>query len=162
MSGSYAYALNSHALHMQDTFSADFQRLSFASGGTPIHSGAAAPAAIAATPPATARVALATPSRMSTDTDAVRPARASTVATTTSNEQQTRGLMSDNARGSDKRKQSLYFPEAMLQEIKDEAARLDRSLSWIVQRAWKTARADIRKIPSVNEIDDDSLGGDEP
>ena len=31
--------------------------------------------------------------------------------------------------GSDKRKQSLYFPEAMLQEIKDEAARLDRSLS---------------------------------
>lgn len=82
----------------------------------------------------------------------------------TRNEQQTRGLMSDNqnSRGSDKRKQSLYFPEAMLQEIKDEAARLDRSLSWIVQRAWKTARADIRKIPSVNEIDDDSLGGDEP
>jgi len=67
--------------------------------------------------------------------------------------------MSDNqnpGRGSDKRKQSLYFPEAMLQEIKDEAARLDRSLSWIVQRAWKTARADIRKIPSVNEIDDDT------
>jgi uncharacterized small protein (TIGR04563 family) len=67
-----------------------------------------------------------------------------------------------NSRGSDKRKQSLYFPEAMLQEIKDEAARLDRSLSWIVQRAWKTARADIRKIPSVNEIDDDSMGGEEP
>lgn len=82
----------------------------------------------------------------------------------TRNEQQSRGLMSDNqnSRGSDKRKQSLYFPEAMLQEIKDEAARLDRSLSWIVQRAWKTARADIRKIPSVNEIDDDSMGGDEP
>jgi uncharacterized small protein (TIGR04563 family) len=82
----------------------------------------------------------------------------------TRNEQQSRGLMSDNqnSRGSDKRKQSLYFPEAMLQEIKDEAARLDRSLSWIVQRAWKTARADIRKIPSVNEIDDDSMAGDEP
>jgi uncharacterized small protein (TIGR04563 family) len=56
-------------------------------------------------------------------------------------------------RGSDKRKQSLYFPEAMLQEIKDEAARLDRSLSWIVQRAWKTARLDIKKIPSVNDIE---------
>ena len=37
----------------------------------------------------------------------------------------------------DKRKQSLYFPESMLQEIKEEAARLDRSLSWVVQRAWK-------------------------
>ena len=60
--------------------------------------------------------------------------------------------------GSDKRKQSLYFPEIMLQEIKDEAARLDRSLSWVVQRAWKLARTEIRKIPSVNDIDED---GDE-
>lgn len=60
-----------------------------------------------------------------------------------------------NRTGSDKRKQSLYFPEIMLQEIKDEAARLDRSLSWVVQRAWKLARAEIRKIPSVNDIDED-------
>jgi uncharacterized small protein (TIGR04563 family) len=57
-------------------------------------------------------------------------------------------------RGSDKRKQSLYFPEAMLQEIKDEAARLDRSLSWIVQRAWKLARLEIKKIPSVNDTEE--------
>lgn len=57
--------------------------------------------------------------------------------------------------GSDKRKQSLYFPEVMLQEIKDEAARLDRSLSWVVQRAWKMARIEIKKIPSVNDIGDD-------
>jgi len=49
---------------------------------------------------------------------------------------------------SDKRKQSLYFPESMLEEIHQEAARLERSLSWIVQRAWKTARPDIRKLPS--------------
>lgn len=56
---------------------------------------------------------------------------------------------------SDKRKQSLYFPEAMLQEIKDEAARLDRSLSWVVQRAWKIARLEIKRIPSVNDIGDD-------
>ena len=61
----------------------------------------------------------------------------------------------------DKRKQSLYFPESMLQEIKDEAARLDRSLSWVVQRAWKMARLEIKKIPSVNDIDDgeDDVGG---
>ncbi|MBM4364481.1 MAG: TIGR04563 family protein [Deltaproteobacteria bacterium] len=62
---------------------------------------------------------------------------------------------SSGTKGSDKRKQSLYFPESMLQEIKDEAARLDRSLSWVVQRAWKTARMDIKKIPSVNDIADD-------
>jgi uncharacterized small protein (TIGR04563 family) len=61
--------------------------------------------------------------------------------------------------GSDKRKQSLYFPESMLQEIKDEAARLDRSLSWVVQRAWKMARMEIKKIPSVNDIGDDEEEG---
>jgi len=55
------------------------------------------------------------------------------------------------ARKSDKRKQSLYFPEDMLQEIIAEAARLDRSLSWIMQRAWQSARKDIRKSPSVND-----------
>ena len=36
---------------------------------------------------------------------------------------------------SDKRKQSLYFPEEMLNEIQNEANRQDRSLSWIVQQA---------------------------
>jgi uncharacterized small protein (TIGR04563 family) len=41
---------------------------------------------------------------------------------------------------SDKRKQSLYFSPEMLSEIASEAARQDRSLSWIVQKAWKTAR----------------------
>lgn len=49
----------------------------------------------------------------------------------------------------DKRKQSLYFPEAMLQEIAEEAKRLDRSLSWVVQRAWRLAKAEIKKLPSV-------------
>jgi uncharacterized small protein (TIGR04563 family) len=57
---------------------------------------------------------------------------------------------------SDKRKQSLYFPEEMLKEIQHEAARQDRSLSWIVQKAWKLARKDVMKYPSVNDIADDA------
>jgi uncharacterized small protein (TIGR04563 family) len=52
----------------------------------------------------------------------------------------------------DHRKQSLYFPEDMLVEIQREAERQDRSISWIVQQAWKVARADIRKMPSVNDV----------
>jgi uncharacterized small protein (TIGR04563 family) len=52
----------------------------------------------------------------------------------------------------DKRKQSLYFPEEMLKEIQEEANRQDRSLSWIVQQAWKIARAEIMRYPSVNEV----------
>ena len=64
------------------------------------------------------------------------------------------GENQNSGKGSDKRKQSLYFPESMLQEIKDEAARLDRSLSWIVQRCVKIGLPDIRKLPSVNDIAD--------
>jgi len=60
---------------------------------------------------------------------------------------------------SDKRKQSLYFPEEMLEEIKEEAARLDRSLSWIVQRAWKIARVEIKRLPSVDDILEDEEQG---
>ncbi len=52
----------------------------------------------------------------------------------------------------DKRKQSLYFPEEMLKEIQDEANRQDRSLSWIVQQAWRIARGEIKKFPSVNDV----------
>lgn len=65
-----------------------------------------------------------------------------------------------DATKTDKRKQSLYFPESMLQEIKEEAARLDRSLSWVVQRAWKLARVEIKKLPSVNDVngDEDDTG----
>jgi len=67
---------------------------------------------------------------------------------------------------SDKRKQSLYFPDVMLLEIQQEATRLDRSLSWVMQRAWKIARQEIRRLPSVNDVpdmeeEDDIRGRDE-
>ena len=52
---------------------------------------------------------------------------------------------------SDKRKQSLYFPETMLDEIQKEAQRLQRSMSWVVQRAWKHARREIAGHPRSNE-----------
>ncbi len=67
----------------------------------------------------------------------------------------------------DKRKQSLYFPEDMLREIQEEATRQDRSLSWIVQQAWRIARADVARFPSVNDVlnprdeRDDPKGRDE-
>jgi uncharacterized small protein (TIGR04563 family) len=67
----------------------------------------------------------------------------------------TNGEKGNDTSKTDKRKQSLYFPESMLQEIKEEAARLDRSLSWVVQRAWKISRLEIKKLPSVNEVDGD-------
>lgn len=48
-----------------------------------------------------------------------------------------------------KLKQSLYFPDDTLREMMQHANRLDRSLSWTVQQAWKLAREEIRKFPSV-------------
>jgi uncharacterized small protein (TIGR04563 family) len=50
----------------------------------------------------------------------------------------------------DKRKQSLYFPETMLKEIQREADRLDRSLSWIVQRCIRVGLPELRRLPSTD------------
>ncbi len=64
--------------------------------------------------------------------------------------------------GSEKRKQSLYFPEDMLKEIGNEAMRQDRSMSWIVQKSLKAARKDIMSMPSVNDlpVGDEKTGGE--
>ena len=52
--------------------------------------------------------------------------------------------------GTEKRKQSVYFSAATLKEITDEATRLDRSLSWIVQKAWKLAKKEIMRPPTMS------------
>jgi uncharacterized small protein (TIGR04563 family) len=59
----------------------------------------------------------------------------------------------------DARKQSLYFPEDMLSEIQQQAQRLDRSLSWVVQQAWKISKIELKKIPSPNDMLDDDPAG---
>jgi uncharacterized small protein (TIGR04563 family) len=59
----------------------------------------------------------------------------------------------------DKRKQSLYFPDEMLKEIQAEATRQDRSLSWIVQRAWKAARKELARYPSSTDHSDQEPNG---
>ena len=58
--------------------------------------------------------------------------------------------------GPDKRKQSVYFSAATLDEIAKTATRLDRSLSWIVQKAWKVARKEIMRPLATTDarIDD--------
>jgi uncharacterized small protein (TIGR04563 family) len=49
----------------------------------------------------------------------------------------------------DKVKQSLYFPDDVLRDIMAEAVRLDRSLSWMVQHAWRIAREEVRTFPAA-------------
>jgi uncharacterized small protein (TIGR04563 family) len=55
-----------------------------------------------------------------------------------------------NYRGNSK--QSFYIPAEMLAEMKAEAERLDRSYSWLIQKAWKLARGDIMRMPSQEVI----------
>jgi len=45
----------------------------------------------------------------------------------------------------DAREPELYFPEEG--EIQSRRKRLDRSLSWVVQQAWKIAKAELREGP---------------
>jgi uncharacterized small protein (TIGR04563 family) len=53
----------------------------------------------------------------------------------------------------DKRKQSVYFSTEILQEIAEAANRLDRSMSWIVQKAWRLARAEIARFPAPQRLE---------
>jgi len=57
---------------------------------------------------------------------------------------------------SDKRKQSVYLPKEMLHELKSEALRQDRSLSWVMQQAWKIARPTVCRYPSVPYLREES------
>lgn len=50
--------------------------------------------------------------------------------------------------GYDPRKVSMYLPDALAAEIRAEAKRQDRKISWLLQKAWKMAREEIRKMPA--------------
>ncbi len=51
-----------------------------------------------------------------------------------------------------KKKLTLYFPEEILDETKREAMRQDRSVSWLLQTAWRLARGEIENYPAVNDL----------
>jgi uncharacterized small protein (TIGR04563 family) len=67
---------------------------------------------------------------------------------------------------SETRRQNLYFPGDMLSELQSEAKRQDRSISWLMQQAWRLARKELRRIPSTTDylpdmksVDDAPDGG---
>ena len=51
-----------------------------------------------------------------------------------------------------KKKVTLYVPEDMLEETKAEAIRQDRSISWIMQTAWRLAREEMSRYPGVDDL----------
>jgi len=51
---------------------------------------------------------------------------------------------------SQKKKVTLYFNSTMLAETQKEALRQDRSVSWIIQAAWRLARDEVRRMPGAH------------
>jgi uncharacterized small protein (TIGR04563 family) len=49
-------------------------------------------------------------------------------------------------------KQSLKLPTELVTEMRGEAVRLKKSLSWVAQEAWRRARERIRQLPGVSEV----------
>jgi len=51
-----------------------------------------------------------------------------------------------------KRKLTLYFSEELLEDARQEAERQDRSISWVLEQAWKMARERMKHVPSIDEL----------
>ncbi|QDG54596.1 TIGR04563 family protein [Persicimonas caeni] len=58
-----------------------------------------------------------------------------------------------------KKKLTLYFPENLVNETKREALRHDRSMSWIIEMAWRIAREQIESMPGVVELQEGNWEG---
>lgn len=52
---------------------------------------------------------------------------------------------------SDKRKPCLMLPADVVEEMRKEGKRLERSLSWLAQQAWRIARAELRAMPAAGD-----------
>lgn len=50
------------------------------------------------------------------------------------------------------KKMSIVLPEEVAEEIKQEAERQDRSMSWILQQAWRIAQPQMLQFPSIQEL----------
>lgn len=51
-----------------------------------------------------------------------------------------------------KKKLTLYVSEEILQETKKEALRQDRSISWILETAWRISRNRMETLPGIEEL----------
>jgi uncharacterized small protein (TIGR04563 family) len=46
-------------------------------------------------------------------------------------------------------KRSVYIPDQIITELEAEAKRQDRTVSWLLKRAWLESREKIKKYPGV-------------
>jgi uncharacterized small protein (TIGR04563 family) len=46
-----------------------------------------------------------------------------------------------------KKKTHVYFPAETAEELLAESTRVDRPVSWLVERAWELAKSEITNMP---------------
>ena len=44
----------------------------------------------------------------------------------------------------------MYLDTAIIKELREEAVRQNRTLSWLMQRAWLLAREQMKKLPTAD------------
>jgi uncharacterized small protein (TIGR04563 family) len=59
-------------------------------------------------------------------------------------------------------KMSLYIPGEVLADIRAEARRQQRSVSWLIRSAWRLARKGIDALPAAPEWDTEKGSGPVP
>lgn len=50
-------------------------------------------------------------------------------------------------------KQSVYLTHEVLEELQSESVRQGKSLSWLVQEAWRISKAELQRLNSVPDAD---------
>ena len=49
-----------------------------------------------------------------------------------------------------KNKRSVYLPSQIVEELESEAKRQDRTVSWLLKRAWLESREKVKKYPDAH------------
>lgn len=55
-----------------------------------------------------------------------------------------------------KQKLTVYVPDGIHEEMKAEADRQDRSVSWLVEHCWRLSRARLQAYPAVSDLVEDA------
>ena len=66
-------------------------------------------------------------------------------------EETRRGKSHPGGKVADPRKVSIYLPQQLLEWLSAQNARLDRSVSWIVQHALLHSKDWVEKMPGLND-----------
>jgi len=51
-----------------------------------------------------------------------------------------------------KNKHGVYIEDSIWKDMQGQAARLDRSMSWMLRKSWEIAKWKVEQIPSHDDV----------